>query len=232
VLLALWSPKGGSGTSVVAAATALVLARRAPARLADLAGDQPAILGLPPEPGDGLSRWLAAGPGAPTEALDDLVLPAAPRLGLLPLGTGPRCADLSPEAGAALGVALRDGPDTVLDAGLAASMPVAEAAVDVSDASIVVIRGCYLALRQAVRTPLVARARGVVVVEEPARGLGAPEVADILGLPVLARFPFRPSVARAVDAGVLAARLPGPLRAPAVALLDALGAVPEAGQAA
>ncbi|MEY3361227.1 MAG: hypothetical protein RL531_946, partial [Actinomycetota bacterium] len=44
-LLAIWSPKGGSGTSVVAAACSLVLARTAPARLADLAGDQPAVLG-------------------------------------------------------------------------------------------------------------------------------------------------------------------------------------------
>jgi Flp pilus assembly CpaE family ATPase len=40
MLLALWSPKGGSGTSVLAAACALVLARHgAGARLADLGGD-------------------------------------------------------------------------------------------------------------------------------------------------------------------------------------------------
>jgi MinD superfamily P-loop ATPase len=48
VLIALWSPKGGSGTSVVAASLALVAAERFEARLADLGGDQPAILGLPP----------------------------------------------------------------------------------------------------------------------------------------------------------------------------------------
>jgi MinD superfamily P-loop ATPase len=46
VLLALWSPKGGSGTSVLAAACALVLGRRGGARLADLDGDQPALFGL------------------------------------------------------------------------------------------------------------------------------------------------------------------------------------------
>src|SRR6516164_8423946 len=48
MLLALWSPKGGSGTSVLAAAAALVLAR-GPAggcQLADLDGDQPAIFGF------------------------------------------------------------------------------------------------------------------------------------------------------------------------------------------
>ncbi len=60
MLLTLWSPKGGSGTSVLAAACALVLARRADgARLVDLAGDQPAIFGLPTDPGTGLADWLA-----------------------------------------------------------------------------------------------------------------------------------------------------------------------------
>jgi len=232
VLLAVWSPKGGSGTSVVAAAVAVVLSRRAPARLADLAGDQPAIIGLPPEPCAGLSGWLAAGPEAPTEALAHLALDAAPGLALLPFGSGPGPADLRPEAGAALSVSLREGPHTVLDAGVAASVPAAHAAVEVADASVVVVRGCYLALRRAVRAPLVAQAKGAVLVEEPGRVLGAREVAEILGLPVLARFPVRPSIARAVDAGVLVARLPSPLLAPAAAVLDAVFALPAAGQAA
>jgi hypothetical protein len=102
----------------------------------------------------------------------------------------------------------------------------------VADASVVVVRGCYLALRRAVRAPLVAQAQGAVLVEEPGRALGAREVAEILGLPVLARFPVRPSVARAVVAGVLVARLPSPLLAPAAAVLDAVFALPTAGQAA
>ncbi len=72
MLLALWSPKGGSGTSVVAAALALVAAGREETRLADLGGDQPAILSLPQLPADagpsgGLAGWLAAGPSTPTE---------------------------------------------------------------------------------------------------------------------------------------------------------------------
>ena len=163
MLLALWSPKGGSGTSVVAAAIALVLAGRGPTRLADLAGDQPAILGLPPEPTAGLAGWLAGGPGVPSEALDRLVLDVVPGLALL---------------------------------------------------------------------PLVARASGVVLVEEPGRALGEREVVEVLGLPVLGRFPVRASVARAVDAGVLAARLPSPLSGPAVEVLDALSPRLVAGRAA
>jgi hypothetical protein len=223
VLLALWSPKGGSGTSVVAAALAIVLARRGPARLADLAGDLPAILGLPPEPPDskGLAGWLASGPEAPTEALDGIALEVVPGLRLLPLGMRGVAADLPAESGAALAAALGEG-DTVVDAGLAAAGTPSRAVVEVADVPLVVVRGCYLALRRAVCSPLVAGCRGAVLVEEPGRALGAGDVAEVLGLPVLARFPVRPSVARAVDAGVLAHRLPGHLAGPAATVVDGL----------
>ena len=49
MLIACCSTKGGVGTSVVAAALALLLGRTADQGvvLADLAGDGPAVLGLP-----------------------------------------------------------------------------------------------------------------------------------------------------------------------------------------
>ena len=91
MLLALWSPKGGSGTSVVAAALALVSAGRVDeTRLADLGGDQPAILGLPvpdcgfgsARPSEGLTGWLAAGPSMPTDCLDEMSVAVVPGLTL------------------------------------------------------------------------------------------------------------------------------------------------------
>lgn len=225
MLFALWSPKGGSGTSVLAAATALVLARRSDgARLADLDGDLPAILGLVADPPTGLADWLAAGPEAPVDALGRLAVPAAPGVALLPRGsTGRTLAEVpATEAGAALAVALRDGPvPTVVDAGRATA-PAARAVVEVADASVVVVRGCYLALRRAVHSPMLARAAGVILVEEPNRSLGAPEVADVLDRPVLARVPVRPAISRAVDAGVLASRLPDALARPVARALVAV----------
>ena len=67
MLLACWSVKGGSGTTVVAAALALLLAQRSPAGalLADLAGqeglggDGAAVLGLDEPSSPGLAGWLA-----------------------------------------------------------------------------------------------------------------------------------------------------------------------------
>ena len=159
MLLALWSPKGGSGTSVFAAACALVLAREIGSaggvRIADLDGDQPAIFGLGADPELGLLDWLGAGPEAPTEALDRLLIEVAPGVGLLPRGGTARV--LAPlaaaEAGAALAVALGDGPvPTLVDCG-AADEPATRAVVEVADVAIVVLRGCYLGLRRAVRSP-------------------------------------------------------------------------------
>ncbi|MGI8797654.1 MAG: hypothetical protein ACR2IR_13920 [Acidimicrobiia bacterium] len=235
MLFALWSPKGGSGTSVLAAACSLVLARHSDGvRLADLDGDQPAIFGLGADPPTGLADWLAAGPEAPTEALDRLAVEATHEVALLPRGSAER--SLAPvaaaEAGAALGVALRDGPaPTVVDLG-AAVAPAARALLEIADASAVVVRGCYLALRRAVHSPGLARSAGIVLVDEPGRSLGAREVAEVLDRRVLARVPVRAATARAVDAGVLAARLPDSLARSATEMLDGLGLLAARGKAA
>jgi len=222
MLCALWSPKGGSGTTTVAAACALAAARGAGARLADLEGDQAAMLGMAADPPTGLADWLAAGPDAPTEALDRLGVDAAPRLTLLPRGSseGPPA---SAAAGAALGVALRDSSvPTLADLGTASS-PAAQAMLEVSDVGLMVVRGCYLTLRRAVAAPGLAATHGILLVDEAGRSLGAREVADVLGRPVLARFPVRSAVARAIDAGVIASRLPDPLARPARDVLRAIG---------
>jgi hypothetical protein len=224
-LLTLWSPKGGSGTSVFAAACALVLARGPGARLVDLAGDQPAIFGLNAEPARGVADWLGAGPGAPTDALDRLAVDVVPGLSLIPAGDEPAALAPRPaaESGAALAVALRDGPvPTLVDAGTA-DAPAGRALLEVADVTLVVVRGCYLTLRRSVRHPALGRAAGLVVVEEPGRAIGAREIADVLGRPVVARVPARDAIARAVDAGVLAHRLPDPLARPATAALRAVG---------
>ncbi|MFN8034577.1 MAG: hypothetical protein U0V73_01395 [Acidimicrobiia bacterium] len=237
MLVACWSPKGGSGTSVVTAACALVLARRrgpAPVRLVDLDGDQSAILGLADEPPTGVADWLLAGPTAPTEALDRLAVPVIEGLSLLPWGgSGAVGSQPAAEAGAALAVALREGPGVaVLDAGRAGS-PAARAATELADRSVVVVRGCYLTLRRAARHPLTERAAGVVVVEESGRSITARDVRAVLDRPVLAHVSARADVARAVDAGVLAARTPDSLARAAAAVLDALRVLPRRrGQAA
>jgi MinD-like ATPase involved in chromosome partitioning or flagellar assembly len=222
MLVCFWSPKGGSGTSVITAAAALVLARDRPdVRVADLTGDLPAVLALANDPAVGLHDWLRTGVDAPVDALDRLTVDAG-TVGLLPAGE-PGIASLAPEAGAALAVALRDDPrPTMCDCGRA-DAPVLRAVAEVADACVVVVRPCYLALRSALQHPALAFTSGVVLIEEHGRSLGFHDVGDVLGVPMLARIEARTSTARAVDAGTLVSRLPDSVARPLRAALVHLG---------
>lgn len=220
-MLCFWSPKGGSGTSVVTAVAGLVLARSAPARLVDLTGDLPAVLGLADDPAPGLHDWLRAGAQAPTEALDSLAVGIAPRLTLLPAGELDHGIEVAPEAGAALAVALDgDAPTTVCDVGRLDS-PALQAFAEVAGPNLIVVRGCYLALRRAVHHPAMKETVGAVHIDEHGRSLDARDVEDVLGVPVVASIVARTSTARAVDAGVLVSRVPESVARP---LKHALGA--------
>jgi len=229
MLIAFWSAKGGTGTSVFTAACALVLARdsresgRAEGvRVADLAGDLPAILGLGAEPDLGLADWLQAGPEAPTDALDRLLVEVAPGVGLLPSGDPSRLSASAPEAGAALAVALgHGGAPTLIDCGTARD-PASRAVVEVADVAVVVVRGCYVGLRRAVHSPAIRHTAAAVFVEEPGRSLSANDVSDVLDVPVVARLPVKSQIGRAVDAGVLASRLPEPLARAAATFVERL----------
>lgn len=220
MLIACWSPKGGTGTTVVSAALALVLsASTGPTLLADLAGDVPAALGLPGPDGPGLADWLAAGPDVPDDALARLEVEVRPRLRLLLRGTADAERDVEASEGAvasgraaALAAALAaDRRSVVADCGRAASGPGLVLAAGAS-VSLLVLRPCYLALRRAEAAPI--RPSGVILVNEQGRSLTRRDVEDVLGVPVRAEIPYEPAVARAVDAGLLTTRVPRNLERP------------------
>lgn len=200
MVVACWSAKGGSGTTVVALALALLAARSSSAGslLVDLGGDVPVALGLASLPAPGVLDWLAAPPEVDGEALDRLALDAGAGLRVLPRGAGSG----PPER---LTAALAERASVVVDCGapgdvvgswMAATAPV----------SLVVVRPCFLAARRLADGPI--RPTGVVVVDEPGHRLDVVELSETAGAPVVARVPWDPAVARAVDSGSLAARLP------------------------
>jgi hypothetical protein len=78
--------------------------------------------------------------------------------------------------------------------------------LDHADRVLLVTRPCYLALRRAVGSP--TRPTGIVLVGEPGRALTQRDVEHALGVPVDATVSIDPAIARAVDAGLLASRLP------------------------
>jgi MinD-like ATPase involved in chromosome partitioning or flagellar assembly len=204
MLLACWSSKGGAGTTVVAATLALVLGRSRPegALLADLAGDAPAALGLVDPESPGLAGWLAAGSDVPPDALHRLEVHAADGLGLLHRGSGP----LDPRRADVLAHLLAgDGRAVVADCGTEPS-GAALAVAACATRTLLVTRACFLALRRAVSLPL--RPSGIVLLHEPGRALGRVDVERTVGAPVVAEVAVDPQVSRAVDAGLLTARLP------------------------
>jgi MinD-like ATPase involved in chromosome partitioning or flagellar assembly len=207
MLVACWSVKGGSGTTVVSAALGVALAAAGhEAVLADLAGDLPAALGAPEPDGPGLADWLAAGTDVPPDALRRLEVAVAPRLALIPSGGPLPSAPARAEDLAAL--LATDGRVVVADCGSSPCDTTVAVAAG-AGLSLLVLRPCYLALRRALQAPLEASA--VILVGEPQRALQQADVEDVLGLQVRAAVPWRPAVATAVDAGLLGRRLPAPL---------------------
>ncbi len=181
--------------------------------IADLTGDVPAVLGVAHDPEPGLHDWLRAGVEAPTDALDHLAVDVERQLAMLPAGR-PGLDGAAPEAGAALAVALGASSRPVLcDLGRA-EHPALVALAEIADVNILVVRGCYLALRRAIHHELLEHTSHAILVDEHGRSLGARDVEDVLGLPVATVIAARGAVARAVDAGTLAVRMPDALARP------------------
>jgi len=197
-----WSAKGGSGTTVFAAALALVMGQRRPTLIVDLDGDAPATLGLAQPSGPGVAEWLAS-PSADALALANLTVPVTDGVELLHRGgqlpARPRWADLAH----CLAQLERT---VVIDAGT--GIPPLELH-HAAQQRLLVLRPCYLAVRRAVANGV--QPTGLVVVHEPGRVLTARELSRVLNAPLVAEVDYDPNVARCVDAGLLSTRLPRPL---------------------
>ncbi len=182
------SVKGGSGTSVTAAALGLLLAarHRGGGHVVDLCGDMPAVLGIAEPEGTTACEVNSA-------------------LNLLPRRVEREGSDTFWLSLATELQSLR-GP-VVVDAG---NLVIGRALVDAAAASYLVTRPCYLALRRA--THAIHRGElpvdGCILLNEPGRALTSNDVAAVLKTPVRAELPVDNTISRAVDAGLLAHRVP------------------------
>jgi hypothetical protein len=213
-----WSVKGGAGTTVVAAG--LALACPEPVTLIDLPGELPAVLGICEPAGQGLADWFAS--SAPPEAIDDLALDAGRGLRVVPRGVGSIDPDHERWAELAGWLTAAARP-FVVDAGAAPPPPALAAAGRADDEAsrreLLVVRPCYLTLRRA--CALAWRPDGAIIVDDHHHALTRADVARSIGVPVVAEIAVDPAVARAVDAGLLAARVPSSLVRPLRHLLVA-----------
>ena len=205
-MIVCWSVKGGSGTTVVASTLALVHAEKSPrgALIVDLAGDVPAVLGLAEPNGIGISEWFAPNENSSRMALQSIAIQATANLQLISRGSGQINATANfAELSASL--ATFDLP-VVVDAGCGV---VPTELLARASSSLLITRPCYLSLRRAAQ--LNVTPTGVVLINEPGRALGKRDVESVIGAPVIAEITFDATISRAVDAGLLASRLPGML---------------------
>ena len=211
MLVACWSVKGGSGTTVVATSLAMVMARDCAEAVTfvDLAGDAPAVFGVAEPRGPGASDWASAGDDLPAAALGALASPVREGLRMVHRGRMP----IPAPSGERLAVAIASLGATVVDCGQLGDDRVDSGAASSVAAgatqSLLVMRPCFLSLRAALGAPI--RPSAVVLVVDQRRALGRADVEDVLGVPVRAEVPWDPAVARAVDAGLLSTALPSPL---------------------
>ena len=210
MMFAIFSVKGGSGTSVVAASISQLLARHTATVLIDLAGDLPTILGRNDGAAPGTHDWLNAGDDVPVDSLRRLEIELAPGFSMMTMGGA-----LDPIGGGRgriLACVLAADPRTmVVDCGLATTL-VAQETLRIASHRIVVIRGCYTAIKKLVGTA--TRPDGIVLIAEPGRALGRKEIEHATGLPVVCEIPFDAAISRTVDAGLLACRTPSQLSKP------------------
>lgn len=196
MLITCYSVKGGQGTSVTAAAIALGLSKSNVTNLYDMAGgDLAPILGIPNNADE------------PT---------VTPFLNLI----NNSHQDLTP-GNIANGII--NGSDVqVVDVGLIPNYSTRRV-LDESDHRLLVIRGCYLALRKAVACDI--KPTGVILISEPQRSLGFRDIQDVLGVPVIGTIPFTPAISRTVDAGLLAIRMPPSMQTPIKSIASHLTSV-------
>ena len=198
----LSSPKGGTGTSVVAASLAIVSSSSSPTLLVDLSGDQAAILGLP-QPPIGLSDWAN---GMTYREFDEIISLCHDNLYLAPTGTfdfETLNANAWDKLLRALSLKHSEGCNIIVDLGRA-DIPLALRKI--VDTCYLVTRPCYLALRRAV--DLETAFSGVIVVNEPDRVLTSRDVESVLKLKCVAEIPYTSEISRRVDSGLLKSRLP------------------------
>jgi MinD-like ATPase involved in chromosome partitioning or flagellar assembly len=212
-----WSVKGGSGTTTVAAALALLNAKdRERPLLIDFGGDAAAVLGLASEPAVGLADWFESSAGS--SGLDSLThVGGASGHEVEVLATN-RQVDCHDEQRWAI---LADWIEqqshlrpVVIDA--ATLDPKIYVNVLNSEQSLLVLRPCFLAVRRSIQSQ---HATGLVLVREEGRTLSNNDIESATGLPITAEITCDPLVARAVDAGLLNGRVPRSLTRPLRKLL-------------
>ncbi len=202
VVLVFWSVKGGSGTTVVTAIAALLSANAGVETIVTGVDDDLAVmLSLQPTEGPGLRQWLQSSESVSPQALQKLLVSAGPNLDLLPAGD-----DWNSRAKGRDGLRHAFDEKLIVDAGIVDQNSSTTSLINEATHSLVVMKPCFLAVKRAASSKV--RRDGIVLVEEPGRVIDRRDIEDVLGVPIVATLAWDSSIARSVDAGRLATKIP------------------------
>ena len=204
-MIVCWSVKGGSGTTVVASTIALMRAAESQrgALLVDLAGDVPAVLGLAESSGPGINDWFANCDHGSRMTLQSIAIQATANLQIIARGSKHLDAKENRNFSELYAALKTFDLPIIVDAGC--GLPSPDLLANASS-SLLITRPCYLSLRRAAQ--LSVSPTGIVLINEAGRALGKHDVEAVIGAPVVAEIDFDSAIARAVDAGLLASRIP------------------------
>jgi hypothetical protein len=179
MIITLSSPKSGNGVTVTAALLALTASISQHTTIVDLAGDQLSALGV--------------------TAVGHRQIEVTAQLTVIDAAT-----DTTDEQHRQITECETQGELVIIDAGRA-DHPIHDL-LDADTRRLWVLRCCYLTLRRAASATY--RPDEIIMVREPQRALHERDVEQALGVKVTAIIDLDPGIARAVDAGLLAARPP------------------------
>lgn len=205
MVVACWSPKGGVGKTVLAAALALRFRGMGhPALLVDLdpqKADVATLLQCPARPG--LADWPLVAPALPKEALVEhhgiQVLPGPARMVEEPAVNRELAERLLPVLAGRPGQVVLDVGSSLRDSTLVA-LDRADTVLLVVTPDLLSIRAAY-SFAQEMELIGLDRSRCRVVLNQAGRGLSQQEVRELLPLPVLGEVPGVPALAQAINRG-------------------------------
>lgn len=226
MLVSLFSPKGGVGTTVTSALFSKSFSEALPVLLVDACGgDVHAVVGLDGSPQYCFDDWLFSDEPSATslksiaQSVDNNIDVVASSLA---------CADndehtrVSSEFSSQRSLqqietivdalASHEGA-CIVDLGQRTDL-LSSAIIEGSDIVIMVMRECYLGLWRAMRHPYLSHVDSCVVVQESGRSVTSSEIVPALKLTTVIELDARRDYARTIDAGVLLFRTPRNLIAP------------------
>ncbi len=212
MIVAGWSVKGGSGTTVVSTGIARELfTGPRPGVILDFTGDVSSLLGRSSQPRAGLFDWLLAEHSVAPPALEHLLDTGSPNI--LREGDGRSSLAGEPYLLTRLHEGLRwldtQFGGVVIDVGSATDW-IADAMCEAADVSLLVLRPCSLSVRAAAQSN--RSVAGIVLVGDGGRSLMPRDIEGLLGVPLLAHVRTNPLIAHCVDNGRFGKAIPRELR--------------------